>query len=550
MRTCRTNLRWRAAVQLLVWLAIASVPPKAIAGQSETLPHDLRSCADGIAAAENSGYEWYSGGAIDDTLRIDGAKLLAPLHLQRVLDETDAWLVIVEGGHFEGWVFAEMRFPARLCFHRANLKNTDWHGADAHGFAFVESQLSGSDFTGARLTRIWLENVDLIDVQMRGTDLSGGRLRGGWWGGDLRRWNLDKANLSAFRFDCGVSVDDGCPIENESMSMRGTVLEGADISRLRLPPDFEADDALLGDTYVVPSQLAQLAKARAISPVKLVGGQDSLAITPKEFHFLASEALRERERLAGPSFSCAMARTRVEEMICGADGHRLRWMDIEMAALFRLLFSVDGTELPLQREWLRSRDQCRSINCLELHYAKRIADMQEVLAGIDWLAAGEMRIFISPTLRFGSEVESSPLFQRLVPTLIADSNSIAILSRALDGSYSVVADSFGANAHVCNATATGLRRKSERQEDRAWLRFPQRDAASEIDQDDGRIVQFDGRFLRFFKLGKPRLRTHPQSSAAMNCGARAMLHEMYPLPLSQEQARQLADRLAPQDQTR
>jgi len=80
-----------------------------------------------------------------------------------------------------------------------------------------------------------------------------------------------------------------------------------------------------------------------------------------------------------PSFPCHRAESRVERLICSDAG--LAALDRQLAGVYvKARRSVEGEDLEelkaAQRRWLRSRDACVDVPCVETRYGERLDALQ------------------------------------------------------------------------------------------------------------------------------------------------------------------------------
>ena len=81
------------------------------------------------------------------------------------------------------------------------------------------------------------------------------------------------------------------------------------------------------------------------------------------------------------SFDCGKAQTKVEKMVC--TDTELSTLDEEVAKLYSEVFKKFPDEAMLkrrQREWLKARNHCGNVSCLQQYYRGRIAELNEVNA--------------------------------------------------------------------------------------------------------------------------------------------------------------------------
>ena len=176
-------------------------------------------------------------------------------------------LIVVNGGNFARADFRGARL-ANVCFVGTDLSGSDWRGAEAGGSAFVDTNLEGANLTGARLPRVLLRQVNLKDADATGADLSGGRMDGGW-DGSVENLRLDRANLSGFRFDCGITIGDGCPISG-NMRFPGANLTGASLASYFRFSGWNG--ARIDRTEVSLQQLTEMDGADLQGPILVRGG--------------------------------------------------------------------------------------------------------------------------------------------------------------------------------------------------------------------------------------------------------------------------------------
>ena len=189
--------------------------------------------------------------------------------------------ILIAGGSFRGADFRGARLH-NVCFLGTDLIGSDWRGALAPGIAFARADLTGARLEDARMPGILLREPTLKDADASRADFSGGVLNGGWEG-SLENLRLDGADLSGFRFDCGITIDDGCPLERD-ISFRGANLTGAAIDSYWGSGGFEG--ARIDRTIVALPQLLDLADAEIAGPVIVRGGDSTLALGREDYRAL------------------------------------------------------------------------------------------------------------------------------------------------------------------------------------------------------------------------------------------------------------------------
>ncbi|HST35042.1 MAG TPA: pentapeptide repeat-containing protein, partial [Allosphingosinicella sp.] len=221
-------------------------------------------------------------GQVDGTtLGGDGRALIA---LRRTRGDA---LITVKGGNFAGADFRRARLH-NICFLDANLSGSDWRGTEARGVGFVRTNLGGATLAGAHLDRVLIRNSDFSNVHGERAILAGGRLDGGWFEGKLDNFRLDDADLTGFRFECSIGLDDGCPVYTGEGEFS---LRGANLTRANLYWWATLDGATIDRTEVPPRQLRDIRNARLTGPILVQGYETNVEITPDEYRTLLPHIL-------------------------------------------------------------------------------------------------------------------------------------------------------------------------------------------------------------------------------------------------------------------
>ena len=223
----------------------------------------------------------FAGGAEESALpgQVDGAQLAGADDLVALRRRNGDALITVKGGNFAGADFRRARLH-NICFLETDLAGSDWQEAVAPGAGFVRTDLTGARLRGARLPRVLFRDAGLEDVDAAGATLAGGRLDGGWFEGSLENLRLDGADLTGFRFDCGITLDDGCPVYHGGgpISLRGANLAGANLFGV-----VDLADARIDGTEIGPGQLHDLRRARIEGPIRLRGGDAIVEVSPDDY---------------------------------------------------------------------------------------------------------------------------------------------------------------------------------------------------------------------------------------------------------------------------
>lgn len=261
---------------LLLALAVSQTAPAAPAPARGPLPNSCQAAlADGEADAAG-------------LPGVDGASVSSPEALSALRRARGEALLIIRGGDFRGADFSRARLQ-NLCFVGANLAGSNWNGARAPGLGFIGADLTGARMRRADLSHVLFRNAVLENVDARGAILRGGRLDGGWFTGSVANLRLDRADLRGFRFECGITLGDGCPVhQGEEPSFRGADLSGANLFGYG-----DLAGALIDGTEVAPSRLHDLAAANVAGPIRLRGGDRLMTLSRSDY-------LRLRPHLVDP----------------------------------------------------------------------------------------------------------------------------------------------------------------------------------------------------------------------------------------------------------
>jgi len=459
--------------------------------------------------------------------RIDGGTISGRDALIALRAARGDALITVAGGNFAG---ADLRGAAlhNICFLDTNLAGADLRGAEAPGIGFVRANLAGANMSGARMARVVLRQSDLKDADATGANLSGGRMDGGW-GASVENFRLDRADLSGFRFDCGIALDDGCPLHGE-ISVGGANLTGAALSDYNRLTNWNG--ARIDRTEVDLTQLDQLGGAEIAGPILVRGGEAVVSLSGAELRAIlphlsfASEAAR-------PSFDCARAAAPIELMICRPDGGRLRALDRAVADLFR---QAGRGAAASQSAWLRERDRCPADDnwCVEQSYQRRKAALVAFTGPPGWMRPGAAALFVAPSVGFDEAFRAGPLYARLVPVIIGGGWSRAVVSVNPNGTIDASGDAVGANGHSCSLGGEGLRLDSAT----GWYSGPQRSGAEVPMPWRTRpmpVLLLWGERAEVYERGRSGPggeEGDPRSSDYASCGARAGFSEMVRMPVS------------------
>jgi uncharacterized protein YjbI with pentapeptide repeats len=467
--------------------------------------------------------------------QVDGSSVNGVAGLTRLRAERKG-PIVVKGGNFAGADFRNARL-SNICFVETDLSRSDWSDADAPGSAFVDADLEGAKLNRARLTRILLRQANLKDVKAVEADLSGGKLDGGW-NGSVENFDLHGARLIGFRFQCGITVGDGCPLGGD---MR---LRNADLTDASLAGFFRISDwssARLDRTELSLAHLAQSHSAFPAGPVRVRGGDTVVELSPEEYRALMPLVTFTPAVDPMASFDCAAARNPAEKAICSADNDQLRISDLELADLYQLARASDTSLTGDQQAWLRRRDACGAdAECLAARYEERKGQLIGRLGPPAWARPGAFALFVQPELQFSASGKDHPLYRRLLPALIDGAFARVVVRVNRDGSIDAGGDAVGGNAHLCSLAGERLTF------DRAngWYSGAYEDDEETPAALRGRpmpVLRFIGERAQVYRGGQGGYdgTPDPRASNYASCGVRASFGELVRVPVTQAEAEAL-----------
>ncbi len=220
-------------------------------------------------------------------LAYPGAQILSATQFNRIIrDAPYGQPIVIDGGNFTGWRFGKKwksgkRYLNNVCFLGSNLTDTDWSNAKTSGLGFINVNLTGADMSEAEMPYTLFRNTSLENVTAKEADFSYGRLDGGWKN-SISNLNLEEADLSGFRFVCGVKEADGCPFERKGINARRANLTNASIFGF-YANDIDMSQARIDGIELGVDQLDQLNGAQTFGPVRLRGGPFVQTATASEF---------------------------------------------------------------------------------------------------------------------------------------------------------------------------------------------------------------------------------------------------------------------------
>ncbi len=464
------------------------------------------------------------GGSEDGATRkamksYDGEKITSPEQLAAYSKAAGDDAILIQGGYFAGWNFTGVEL-SNICFVESDLSRSDWTGVKAPGVGFIRSNLEAVGMIGARMQDILIRSSNFSRVDAKAVDWSSGKLDGGW-DGDVEGLKLDGANLTGFKFDCGITVSDGCPINRSGIRAHVANLAFVDISRFGFY-DASFTGAMLNQTVISPRQVTAFKDANNMGAVFIAGGDKKVMVLPETWLLLMASALAAEDSDA-PSFDCGEARSSIEKEICGEYNSAMRHYDRQVAALYKEARKRDRSVKASQKAWLKRRDACSaeeySTDCVRRSYDQRVGQLIGLLGEADWLKPGEEALFLEEVLPLTDDVKQSPTYFQLTPILAGEARASLLVKRSMDGSLEAYGDAIGANAHLCGLKVKGLRF------DRAtgWYSIAQE--KNGVTRNFPVLRYHDGR-IEVYKGGQLRGDEDSPMLDYVSCGARASFPPM------------------------
>jgi len=501
-----------ALVLLIIDSAVQATPP-------------LLRCADLVIEADRASKK-LTENHHPRIQQVDGNKISNPAELISKVRSPGFEASIVSGGDFEGWDFSEQKLGL-TCFVDTNLSKSNWNGASLNAPAFIKTNLENADFQNSIVRHIFFRNSNLKNLDARNADLSWGHFQGGWFQGSVSGWNIDGANMSGFTFDCGITLDDGCPVYQggDPISAKGTNFTRATLHSFGLY-SVELEGAILDKTIIGPGQIPELHNAKIAGGVVLRGGKQDVALSSEEFSQLVDSSKVASKIGAQPAFDCGKTSNEAEHYICGEYGQALRQADREMKVLYDRVKRKNPSVRSSQLAWLKTRNECglqeHPYGCITDRYSLRKGELLAILGAQEWLKPGKEALFIDEVLPVSQDLRQSALYKRIMPTLIGASMTEILVKREKDGLFSIRGSSVGANAHLCSLGASHLYFDKKT----GWYVPVSEGKAQPV------FRIFNGR-LEIFANGRPDYEKYPDAGNYMSCGMRASFGEVIQIDADQ-----------------
>ncbi|MBV7257959.1 pentapeptide repeat-containing protein [Erythrobacter crassostreae] len=510
----------RASLMLAALTAGSAIMPELASAKG--LPAE--SCKQLFDHAKAGSETIFPSEASGDFEYLDGAELHTPDMLRAALKRIRSSehsgaktpVVLIARGNFDGWLFQGTN-PDNLpvCFNQSSLAGSNWENADYPGVGFLQSDLTDANFRRARIENAIFHDSALTNAIMQDAFIKGGRFSGSW-ARSVTNWDLSGSDLTQFVFDCGITIGDGCTLERDGIKFAYANLEKADISSFPTWGTADFDGAVFKSTKIAPKQIRYLVGINPVGTIVLHGGNERSYLTKSHFQQLHALSKIVVEEKSEPSFQCSDARTIVEKLICGEYETRLRTLDRRMTFLYTNGWPHHSPGLQPQRAWLKERNKCEDADCVETAYNDRINAVLAANGEPMFLDLGESAYFIPDTIGLPKSIIGSELYERIVPAVAGEAMASVRITRELDGTYSAIGQSIGANAHICSLSGTSLSFDSTS----GWF------SSTDEGSNSWPLFQIIRDELTIYKNGRFSDSRPENSSAFVSCGARAYFPDM------------------------
>ncbi|MGB3471666.1 MAG: pentapeptide repeat-containing protein [Erythrobacter sp.] len=370
---------------------------------------------------------------------IDASGLTKIRQLERIRRKTRAGTIFVSGGSFVGADFSKAKLY-NMCFFGTDLSQTNWTGLEAEGLGFVNVDLTGAKMARSQLTNVLFRDVKLGLVDARQARWTQGRLDGGWEG-SLRELNLTGADLTDFRFVCGTSPMDGCPLERAGITMKDANLRRASLHSF-YAADLDLAGARVDQTELSLDYVRLLEGSKLVGPVVLRSLRRAVMLFPGEVKQLTKVAeIAEQELEVCPVVEPESGTPRTALAIaCDIPGSATKNLLRSVALLERQARTAEGSD-PADydrrfRTWVEGRDSCLAFTnpeeqttCVTTAYRTRQKNLRMALGKPPWLSDRGYRLFLSREAAFPTDKDAPGLYGRVLPVLL-DQAVAAVIVRS------------------------------------------------------------------------------------------------------------------------
>ncbi|MDY7098988.1 MAG: pentapeptide repeat-containing protein [Pseudomonadota bacterium] len=391
-------------------------------------------------------------GAKEPGFAIDASGLKRVKNLERIRRKTRAGTIFVSGGSFVGADFRKAKLY-NMCFFGTDLSQSNWSGVSAKGLGFVNVDLTGAKMARSHLPSVLFRDAKLGVVDAREARWMQGRMDGGWEG-SLSDLDLAGADLTDFRFVCGTSPEDGCPIERTGINLSNANLRRASMHSF-FASDMALDGARVDQTELSLDHLNLLSTARLSGPIVLRSPRRAVMLFPGEASELTKKAqaveagmdvcatANATANANGSDTGAAAASSNVLAGICGVPGSAMREL-LQSVAILETQAQDTAKYQSRRRAWAAGRDACldftdpeQQLNCVISAYQSRQASLRKALGKPQWLQDRGYRLFLSREAAFPTDKGAPGLYGRVLPVLL-DTAVAAVIVRS-DGAGGIQA---------------------------------------------------------------------------------------------------------------
>ncbi len=359
---------------------------------------------------------------------VDGSKLKDADDVKKLRSKAkDGSTIVVKGGNFSNQKFGNDNFT-NICFVGTNLSGTKWNRSRGQGIGFIDSDLTGATFDRVALDYVLFRNTTLTRVDAAGAHMAYGQLDGGW-SPSMASLKLDNARMVGFRFNCGVSENDGCAFDRKQISLRGADLSFANLATFPMW-DAQYDDARLNFTEVGMDQMNMFGAAELAGPIIVRADQRKITLEPDAFR--AAAAAVQGTRVA--DVECKTPDGPMSEIFCQAGQSALRAYRDDVERLYQSTLKpvtntaggapivVKGSD-KVHGRYVKAMRRCAlkgeglAISCLATTMAKRREVLVAQLMKTRPLEKDAYALFVSVETPMVQAVASDPRLSAFSPLL-------------------------------------------------------------------------------------------------------------------------------------
>jgi uncharacterized protein YjbI with pentapeptide repeats len=412
---------------------------------------------------------------------VDGATLKDASDVKSLRSKAkDGRLIVINGGDFTGQKFGSDNF-SNICFIGTKFVNTRWSKSRASGIGFINADLTGATFDRVQMDFVLLRNTVLARTDASGAQMSYGQFDGGWEP-SIAGLRLENANMTGFKFICGVTSQDGCAFDRKQISLRGANLRGGSIYSFSIW-DAALDDVQLNNTEISLDQITQFAGANVTGPVLIRAENKRATLAPDVFRLAAGVISIAKTN----DTECNNPDSALSQIFCRAGYADLRAYRDDVNRLYESTLpktvvantAGNGSSIvvsgggKIQNRYLTAMRRCALkddeqdlVNCLQLVMSKRRDMLVAELMTKQPLAGESRALYVSAQTPYIQTVMRDPRLASLTPLLVDSSPNLLLAYR--DENMQLVARGYAASqdGQRCPASfaqaAAGKKKRSRR----------------------------------------------------------------------------------------